>query len=249
MTGAAALGLVGFLLAQAPRARTEAVSEPAIGARTEARDVSKKPWEPRSIHGPASRAVFELNFQPVRDVPPYRIAGLGRYDRTEMDAETLLGDVLFHAPALLGPRSSWFGLSCATCHPGGAAHNTLFVEASSDRKGNVDLLSAYFYVEADDGVFAPRNISSLRGCAQSAPYRRDGAVAELSQANALVVRHEFQQRDVPAAWLAALDAYVARFELLPNARVDALGRLTAAASDDARAGERVFDGAGCAGCH
>ncbi len=225
-----------------------AVVAAALLAQAPGAVIGLKPWDPRSIHGKQSRAVFELNFQPVRDSPPYRLAGLDVYDREKMDDALLLGDVLFHAPQLLGPRSAWFGLSCATCHPGGATHNTFFVEAQSDRPGNVDLLSDYFYAEADDGVFAPRNITSLRGCASSAPYRRDGTVAALDEANALVVRHEFQQH-VPDAWLAALSAYVARFELLPNAQLDAAGALTEKASDLARQGERVFDARGCARCH
>jgi len=223
---------VALLFAQAP--------DVAAGA---------KPWEPRSMHGAASRAIFELKFQVVRDQPPYRLAGLPRYDRAAMDDALLLGDVLFHAPKLLGPRAAWFGLSCNTCHPGGAAHNTLFVEAQSDRPGNVDLLSDYFYAEADDGVFAPRNISSLRGCATSGPYRRDGSAADLFEANAFVVRHEFQQKQVPELWLHALTGFVSRLELLPNAKVDAKGQLTAAAPELARAGEKVFDAAGCVACH
>ncbi len=223
-------------------------------------DLTLKPWDPRSVfarpEGAKDLASFELHFQPVRDTPPYRLEGQpAAYDRATMPLPLLLGDLLFHAPKLLGPRAGVFGLSCNTCHPGGASNNALFVEGHSDRAGNIDLLSAYFYDQADDGVFAPRNIPSLRGSAATSPYRRDGSVELLTQANALVVGHEFQQQ-VPAAWLAALSDYVARlnFQLTPH--LDAEGRLGAAAPAEARAGEILFEtplpgleGQSCAGCH
>ncbi len=210
--------------------------------------LSLKPWQPGAVFTPQDLAKMELHFQPVRAVPAFRLSGVEGYYRERLDDALLLGDLLFHAPKLLGPRAAVFGLSCATCHPGGASNNTLFVEAQSDRPGNVDLLSPYFYAEADDGVFAPRNISSLRGCAKTAPYRRDGSVDTLEHANALVVRHEFQQ-PLPQPWLEALSAYVARFELWPSPLVGPDGALDARAEALAREGERVFDAKQCQLCH
>jgi hypothetical protein len=170
------------------------------------------------------------------------------YDRTTLPLPLLKGDLLFHAPKLLGPKAAMFGLSCATCHPAGVSKNDLFVEAESDRPGNVDLLSDYFYKEADDGVFAPRNIPSLRGIAQTAPYRRDGSAQTLRGAIGFVIGHEFQQplRDDQ---LDALTQYLAQLDFAPHPYVDEAGALTARASPLAREGEAVFDTKGCAACH
>lgn len=231
----------------------------ALGLLLGQYDVTKKPWEPGSIYVSPQAAKelprMELFFQPLREVPPYRLAGQAGYERSRFPLPLLLGDLLFHAPKLLGARSGTFGLSCNTCHPGGAANNGLFVEQASDRPGNVDLLSGYFYPAADDGVFAPRNIPSLRGLVATAPYRRDGEIATLAQMDAQVVGHEFQQR-VPPEWMAALDAYVAQLELLPTPHVGPDGQLLATASQAARRGEALFDaprpgleGNSCGSCH
>jgi hypothetical protein len=216
-------------------------------------DPLKKPWEPGSFYasdaGAADRADLELSFQPLRAIPPYVLRAQPKgYDRNTLPLPLLKGDLLFHAPKLLGPRAGVFGLSCDTCHPAGVSKNDLFVEAESDRPGNVDLLSDYFYPEADDGVFAPRNIPSLRGIAKTAPYRRDGSAATLRGAVAFVIGHEFQQplRDDQ---LDALTAYLEQLDFAPHPYVDDAGALTARAPPDARAGEAVFDAKGCRACH
>lgn len=233
--------------------------EVAVWALLAQTDLSKKAWERGSIFESAQAAPelarMQVYFQPLRDVPPYRLAGQPVYERSAFPPDVLLGDLLFHAPKLLGPRAGTFGLSCYTCHPGGSTNGSLFVEKASDRPGNVDLLSDYLYPEADDGVFNPRNVPSLRGVAATGPYRHDGAAQTLPQADALVVGHEFQQQ-VPAPWLAALDAYVASLEWQRDPYLDAAGELTPAASPEARAGEAVFEaprpafeGKSCASCH
>lgn len=167
----------------------------------------------------------------------------------------LLGDMLWHAPKLLGPRAAAFGLSCNSCHPNGAVTNTLNAGEHTDRVGNIDLLSDYFQPLADDGVFAPRNVASLRGARFTWPYLRDGSLRTLGEGIVATITGEFGQVSRPE-YVAALGAFLAQQEFVPNAQLDELGRLTAKASAAARAGETVFKapfegfgGKSCASCH
>ncbi len=199
-----------------------------------------------------------FNHQAAR--PPRSLRILKQHPDAYQKPETLpptllLGDLLFHAPRLLGERAAYFGLSCATCHPGGAATTDIFVGPESDRPGNVDLLSNYFTPFADDGIYAPRNVPSLRGIRFTGPYERDGSKATLASVISGVVEREFHQ-PLRQEWLDALELYVSEIDFLPNAQIDSLGRLTAKASEAAKRGEAVFTaprtawgGRSCATCH
>ena len=168
----------------------------------------------------------------------------------------LLGDLLFHAPRLLGPHPALYGMSCNSCHTGGVTTPDVDVGSQcTDRPGNVDLRASFFTPLADDGVYAPRNVPSLRGLRYTGPYDRDGAKASMKEAISDVLATEFQQRIRPD-WLDALTLYIAQFDFVPNKQIDSLGRLTALASPKAHAGEKLFNqarpqlgGASCASCH
>ncbi len=172
-------------------------------------------------------------------------------------SDLLLGDLLFHSPRTLGPAAQRLGLSCAACHPSGAAHGTLRLPPEiSDRPGNVDLSTAYFRAGADDHVRDFVNIPSLRGARFTPPYGRDGRAASLRELISDVVEAEFGGEPLPAQQLRALLRYVEDLDFLPNRLLDTHGHLTAAASASARRGERLFaqpraafDGGSCATCH
>jgi cytochrome c peroxidase len=224
-----------------------------------------KPWDDPNFNRPENaqkRQDLEFtdmfNHQVAR--PPRSLRFLkshpDAYQKPEGIPPTLLlGDLLFHASRLLGERPAYFGLSCASCHPGGAATTDIFVGAGSDRAGNIDLLSDYFTPFADDGIYAPRNVPSLRGIRYTGPYERDGSKSSLAEVIAGVVGREFNQPLRPD-WLNALELYVSEIDFLPNPQIDAFGRLTAKASPAAHRGEVLFqtprpqfDGLACAGCH
>jgi cytochrome c peroxidase len=236
------------------------------GARAD--ELPAKPWENPGFNRPENAQKREdLEYtdmfdhaaarppRSLRSLKTQKGAPLGYGHEDGLPPMVLLGDMLFHAPKLLGPHPALFGVSCASCHPGGGASRDIFVGAESDRPGNIDLLSNYFTPLADDGVYAPRNVPSLRGVRYTSPYERDGSKASLSDVVAGVVSHEFAQ-PIRGDWLNALTLYTSQIDFLPNAQLDALGRLTAKASDAARKGEAVFkaarpalDGKSCASCH
>ena len=182
----------------------------------------------------------------------------GGYDPTRSDGviDLLLGDLLFHSPHILGAEARRLGLSCHVCHPNGATNAALTIEGVSDRPGNVDLTTAHFRAGADDRIADPINTPSLRGVRFTSPYGRDGRTASLSEFVRDVVTNEFGGPALPPAQLSALVRYVQDLDFLPNADLDARGRLTALASASARRGEILFttpragfDGGSCATCH
>jgi cytochrome c peroxidase len=168
----------------------------------------------------------------------------------------LLGDLLFHAPQLLGQHPALYGMSCASCHPGGSTTPDVDVGSQcTNRPGNVDLRASFFTPLADDGVYAPRNVPSLRGLRYTGPYDRDGSKASMHEVISAVLSTEFQQQVRPD-WLDALTLYIAEFDFVPNKQLDSLGRLTDQASPEAHLGEKLFEqprpqfaGMSCATCH
>ena len=183
----------------------------------------------------------------------------GGYDPMRADGvviDLLLGDLLFHSPHILGAEARRAGLSCQVCHPNGATNATLAIEGVSDRPGNVDLTTAHFRAGADNRIADAINTPSLRGVRFTGPYGRDGRTASLSEFVRDVVGNEFGGAPLPPAQLSALVRYVQDLDFVPNANLDARGRLTARASASARRGEILFtmpragfDGGSCATCH
>jgi mono/diheme cytochrome c family protein len=183
----------------------------------------------------------------------------GGYDPAALDGvvvDLLLGDLLYHSPATLGPVARRAGLSCQTCHPNGATSATLFIDGASDRPGNVDLTTAHFRAGADNRIDDFVNVPSLRGVRFTGPYGRDGRTASLAEFIRDVIVNEFGGAPLPPAQLSALTRYVQELDFLPNANLDERGRLAARAGDRARRGEKLFvapragfDGGSCATCH
>jgi Di-haem cytochrome c peroxidase len=224
-----------------------------------------KPWEDPDYHKPENafrREQLEHTriFNKARERPP-RSLRLARQnpnayqDPDRLPPNLLLGDMLWHAPKLLGDRAAAFGLSCNSCHPNGAVTNTIDAGEHSDRPGNIDLLSDYFSATADDGVFAPRNVASMRGARFTWPYLRDGSLRTLGEGIVATIAGEFGQVPRPE-YVAALGAFMAQLDFVPNAQLDDLGRLTAKASAAAQEGEKVFKasyegfgGKSCGSCH
>ncbi len=152
-----------------------------------------------------------------------------------------LGALAFRQPAVLGGAARLAGLSCASCHPNGAANVEFFVPGLSDRPGNVDVTHSALGDLLANGRHDPVNIPSLRGVAQTAPYGRSGAVASLRAFARRAIVTEFEG-DEPPPWL--VDALVAYQNQLVLPRP---GPAVAAPEILAR-GAAIFE-IHCARCH
>src|SRR5579871_2842490 len=64
----------------------------------------------------------------------------------------LLGEMAFHSPTLLGPKAAFHEVSCQACHPNGANNPEVEFEESYGVKGRIDLTTAYFSLNAEDGI-------------------------------------------------------------------------------------------------
>jgi cytochrome c peroxidase len=167
-----------------------------------------------------------------------------------------LGEMLFSSSVIFGGKARDAGLSCNSCHQQGAANPALYVPGLSKRPGTFDTTGALFNPKADNGVFDPVTVPSLRGAKFLAPYGHDGRFASLRDFVRNVIVNEFAGPEPSGQTLDALVAYIHEISFLPNAKMAPDGRLTAKASDAARRGEAVFNkpfphGAAmsCASCH
>lgn len=167
-----------------------------------------------------------------------------------------LGDMLFSSAAIFGGKARDAGMSCNSCHQQGASNPNLFVPGLSKRPGTFDTTGALFNPKADNGVFDPVTVPSLRGAKYLAPYGHDGRFGSLRDFVRNVVVNEFAGPEPSAQTVDALIAYINDISFLPNDKLTSDGRLTAKAPDAARRGETLFNkpfprdaSMSCATCH
>ena len=167
-----------------------------------------------------------------------------------------LGDLLFSSPDILGGVARQAGISCATCHQQGTHNAKLFIPGLSGRPGTFDTTGALFNPKADNGVFDPVRIPSLRGAKYLAPYTHDARFPSLREFIRNAVVNEFAGPEPSAQIVDALENYIKEISFLPNPQLAAAGRLSPQASDAARRGEVLFNkpfphdpAMSCASCH
>jgi cytochrome c peroxidase len=167
-----------------------------------------------------------------------------------------LGDMLFSSPSLFGGKARQAGMSCETCHQQGANNAKLYVPGLSSRPGTFDTTNSFFNAKADDGVFNPVTVPSLRGARYLAPYGHDGRFASLPQFIRNVIVNEFAGPEPSATELDALVTYVRDIAFLPNPKLKAGGELALGVSPAVMRGEKLFHkpfphdaSLSCAGCH
>ncbi|MFZ1895304.1 MAG: cytochrome c peroxidase [Rhodoplanes sp.] len=167
-----------------------------------------------------------------------------------------LGDMAFSSPAIFGGLARQAGISCDTCHQGGAGNSKLYIPGLSLRPGTFDTTNALFNPKTDNGVFDAVTPPSLRGARYLAPYGHDGRSASLRDFIHNVIVNEFAGPEPSPEILDALVTYVQEISFLPNPNLAAGGRLTEAASAAARRGEVLFHkpfprdaSLSCAACH
>ena len=127
-----------------------------------------------------------------------------------------LGDLAFNSPSILGDVARRAGISCGTCHVAGASNAKLFVPGMSTRPGTFDTSGPLFNPKADNHVFDPVRIPSLRGARYLAPYGHDGRMASLRDFVRGVIVGEFAGPEPSPALLDAIVAYVQEIDFLPN---------------------------------
>src|SRR3569623_1570369 len=167
-----------------------------------------------------------------------------------------LGDMLFSSAAIFGGKAADAGMSCNSCHQQGASNPKLFVPGLSKKPGTFDTTGALFNAKADNGVFDPVTVPSLRGDKFIGPYGHDGRIASLREFIRNVIVNEFAGAEPSGQVLDALVTYVNEISFLPNEKMASDGRLTDKASDAARRGEALFNkpfpknaSMSCATCH
>jgi cytochrome c peroxidase len=177
-----------------------------------------------------------------------------RGDRTSY--VVALGNLAFNSPSILGDVARRAAISCGTCHVGGANNAKLFIPGLSTRPGTFDTSGALFNPKADNHVFDPVRIPSLRGARYLAPYGHDGRMASLRDFVRNVIVGEFAGPEPSPALLDAIVAYVQEIDFLPNLKLAARGRLNDTAGEAERRGEALFakpfphdPNLSCAGCH
>jgi cytochrome c peroxidase len=195
----------------------------------------------------------ELNEDAVY-VPHEILRSEYRGDRTSY--VVALGDLAFNSPSILGDVARRAGISCGTCHVGGANNAKLFIPGLSTRPGTFDTTGALFNPKADNHVFDPVRIPSLRGARYLAPYGHDGRTASLRDFVRNVIVGEFAGPEPSPTLLDAIVAYVQEIDFLPNLKLAARGRLNDTASEAERRGEALFakpfphdPNLSCASCH
>ncbi|PTL82150.1 hypothetical protein DAT35_20350 [Vitiosangium sp. GDMCC 1.1324] len=168
----------------------------------------------------------------------------------------LLGEMLFHAPRMLGPLCVRMGVSCHSCHPHGATNPTVYTEHSYMVPGRIDLTVSYFSPTGDDGILNAHMVPTLRGIRHTAPYPLDGRTHGLREQVRNVIVGEFAVPEVPGHLMDALVAFLNQLDPLPNPKLGPRGRLAPGASEAAQRGQTAFfrpraelDGDSCATCH
>ncbi|MCW5694621.1 MAG: hypothetical protein KIT48_19865 [Pseudolabrys sp.] len=167
-----------------------------------------------------------------------------------------LGDMLFSSSSIFGGKAADAGMSCNSCHQQGASNPKLFVPGLSAKPGTFDTTGSLFNAKADNGVFDPVTVPSLRGAKFIGPYGHDGRIASLREFIRNVIVNEFAGAEPSGQVLDALVTYVNEISFLPNEKMTSDGRLTDKASDAARRGEALFNkpfpknaSMSCATCH
>lgn len=217
---------------------------PEVAFRDQA-DIKMPAWLPpgAAISDQTPLPMLELNFErdgiDEKDLPP-----------------VAYGDMLFDSPLIFGEPARSLGIACSTCHNRSDVNRDFFIPGLSHRPGGVDVDSAFFNPIANDRRDDPLDIPSLRGIRLTGPYGRDGRSGSLRDFVRNVIVNEFGGAEPTPFMLDALVVYMREFDFLPNSKLTADGRLTAAASEAARRGEALFrrpfsqmDGRSCASCH
>ena len=171
------------------------------------------------------------------------------YLSRDMPDHLILGEVLFKSPYILGDKLAAKNISCHSCHPNGAATDSVVLRDNSPQPGLVDLTHKSIHAAAENGRDDALRIPSLRGVRYLAPYGHDGRMPSLRDFTRDIVQNTFAGPQLGETELDALVAYMMQFDFLPNPQLTPTGRLAESAAGDDKKGEKIFIKSGCARCH
>ena len=132
-------------------------------------------------------------------------------------------------PRLSGDRTR----SCGSCHPAGRSNGRVYAEGE----------------EVEPGGHGARNVPSLQGVWQSAPYLWDGSLPTLREAVRRMLRVEMRDGQLHGREFDALLAYVKSLAPFDRGRVQPDGVPVEPVTLAARRGAEVFLEAKCDLCH
>ncbi len=110
----------------------------------------------------------------------------------------------------------------------------------SGHPGTFDTTGPLFNPKADNLIFDPVRIPSLRGARFLSPYGHDGRIASLRDFVHNVIVNEFAGPEPSPAILDAIVVYIQDIDFLANPNLGPGGRLTALAMDSEKRGEALF---------
>jgi cytochrome c peroxidase len=154
--------------------------------------------------------------------------------------QSIVGDLLFEAPSLVGGVARKAGISCGSCHIQGTTNAELFIPGLSSRPGTFDPAGPLFNPQTDRHVLNALTVPTLRGARYLWPFGHDGRFASLRDfvRNAIVT--EFAGPEPSPAAVDALVAFIQDIAFLPNRRLGPDGRTASASASELR-GEAVFN--------
>jgi hypothetical protein len=163
-------------------------------------------------------------------------------------AESILGELMFGSPRVLGGLARDIGLSCDTCHTRGGSNSDFFIPGGSAHPGTFNGAKALFNPPAGSFPATAITIPSLFNITSRSNFGHDGRRDSLKSFLLDVIVKEFSGPSPKQAVLDSLTAYISDLERRPNRRLGAGGTLREP-SDTERRGEVVFNEMGCAACH
>ena len=183
----------------------------------------------------------------MRDFRSVRLTGSRSQD-------SLLGELIFESPRLLGGMARNTGISCDTCHIRGDRNPDFFIPGGSDHPGSFN--GAAFLFNPSSGQISQTAIiiPSLFGISERSRFGHDGRTDTLRNFIHDVIVKEFSGTEPSHHTLDLVTAYVADLEKRPNSRLAATGILKDPTTPEAE-GQILFfkpfpeSNKSCATCH
>lgn len=123
----------------------------------------------------------------------------------DRDQQTIAGEVLFHAPTILGGQAAKAGLSCASCHENGRGNPAFLFPNLSDAPGTADVTSSFFSAHRGNATFDPVPIPDLT---LPGKISRSADNKDLEQFIRDLIVEEFDGQEPSASTLDALARYI-----------------------------------------
>ena len=190
------------------------------------------------------------DFEPAVAVRAFRSA-----DQTgTRSTESVLGELIFESPRVLGGLARDIGMSCDTCHTRGGSNPDFFIPGGSTHPGTFNGARTLFNPAAPPAPATAITIPSLFSIASRQHFGHDGRRDTLTKFLLDVIVKEFAGAPPKPAVLDYLSIYISDLERRPNHRLG-VGGLLVNPTEAERRGEILFAASrpgfemGCASCH